>query len=259
MGRQDYDIYGDARDYGYGAAYDEDGSYRYAGQGFVPATRERRSEGHRIPPTGSYPAPTHQPVADDHSGRITSFLSLLLALAIVALSVAGTVIPMAMYARYGQSDLATSALAVAMGYGAIVASFLLGMPTVLIGLRSACKPRGHVGRGRGMVSVVLAVTIPFMAFVILSVFTVRRASAIDLRRAVPQVVTDSNGKAKIVGGEALGPGMSEVIDEVNEMSEQGYSVGVDADGNVVATDPSGKTVTIDEERLSELANAIPSS
>lgn len=251
MSRQD--------DGAYGVAYDEDGSYRYAGQGFVPATRERRSEGHRVPSTGSYPPPSHRPMADNRSGSLTSFLSLLLAVAIVVLSVAGTVVPMAMYARYGQTDLATSALAVLMGYGAIVASFLLGMPTVLIGLRSACKPQGHVGRGRGITSVVLAVTVPFVAFVTLTTFTVRRASAIDLRSAVPQVVTDSNGRMRIVGGEALGPGMSEVIDEVNEMSEQGYSVGVDEDGNVVATDPSGKTVTIDEEKLSELGESMPSS
>lgn len=253
----DYDRYGD----GYDDAPQAD--YSYAEQGFVPANRADSRQGGRRGSLGngnsygdgSYGTQHVEPaVPSDHRGRITSFFSLLLALAIVVLSVGGCVVPVMMGAGNGGTELVDLAIATVMGYGAILASFVLGMPTVLIALRSAATAKGHVGRGRSLVSIVLAVTVPVLSLAVLSTFVVRKAQTIDWDEVIPKVETDEDGKTRITGGKALGSDMGDIINQINEMAEEGYSVGFDGNGNLVATDPNGQTVTITPEDLAQIGS-----
>ena len=178
--------------------------------------------------------------------------SLLIAIVVTVMSVGGMLVPMLTNARYGNVELMTVLMATVCGYAAIVASFVLGMPAVLLALRSAATEQGHMGRGRGLVSIILSVTVPVLSLAILSAFVARKIQSVDWNEVVPHVLTDDSGRMRIMGGELLGSEIGTIIDQVNEMVDEGYSVGFDENGNLMATDPSGQTVTITPEDLETL-------
>lgn len=235
----------------------QEGAYGYVPSyaPYVPSYAEQERQS-RQAARQAYPAQSPSVAPVDRRGSITSVFALLLSLVIVALAVGGTVVPQAMAARYGTSDLMSTAMCVLMGYGAILLSFVLETPTILLALRAVSNPRGHVGRGRGLVSIVVGAVAPVAALSLLTVFVVGQAQEIKVDDVIPRITTNADGKMQIVGGEGLGGGMVDVINQVNEMSEEGYSIGFDDNGNVVATDPNGQTVTIDADKLSELGAAM---
>lgn len=247
--------------------YDERGGYDFYGsrdgltQQVPRARAQSPARGYdRAPAPAPAPMPvappSPAPVAQDRRGTVTSVFSLLLSLAILVLSVAGAAVPPLMASRPSSSGVLNVVMYVVAGLAAILAAFVLGTPTILLALRAVGKAQGQPGRGRGMFSVVVAALAPTVALVFLGMFAAGQASTIKASDVIPQVTTDSEGHMHISAPEALGPEMTDAIERFNELSEEGYSIGTDADGNIVATSPDGKTVTIDQERLEELESRL---
>lgn len=262
--------------------------------------------------------PMHRPTSDgmeprtrhgeaDRKGRVTSLIALMLAIAIVAMSVGAVILPWAISASGEAVDYGKLLTSIAAGFGAILLSLVLMVPTVLIALRSASKPKGHVGRGRGLFSVIASVTLPVLCLGCLGTFAFLQAHAVMHSGIISKTVPDDDGNIRLVvpgnditiskdvaytldsagllpettldeGGtipvtakngtiyvgeqrldtETLQDlaGMSgssvEVTDEqltdiaksMESLEELGYSLGIDEDGQIVATDASGNSVTL---------------
>lgn len=92
----------------------------------------------------------------DRRGRITSLLALLLAAASVAAIFSPNLVR-----HEGPIDRLVLSMA------ALGLSLAMMVPAVLLGLRSASKPKGHVGRGRGLVSVMVSAVAPCVAFALM--------------------------------------------------------------------------------------------
>lgn len=211
------------------------------------------------PPRDSSAGYGSHPGSEDRRGRVTSVFSLLLSLVVLGLSVAGAAAAPVVASR-PDAGIVEIVPAVFVGLGLIVAAFVVETPTVLLALRAVGKAPGQVGRGRGMFSIVVGTLAPTVALVVLVLFTVGQvnalAQAIETGSWMPQVVEDENGRVHVTAPEFLGEDMAGAVERFNELSEQGYSIGTDADGNLVATNPDGESVVIDEEKLAELRSML---
>lgn len=228
------------------SAYQDDYDYP-SPSAYIPATQSRRRGGY-----GQAWSQGTASARDDHRGRITSVLSLFLSLVIVALSFGGFLLPPIMLRGETSSDAITTFAYIALGYVPILVALLMQAPTILLALRSVSTPRGHVGRGRGLVSVILSCVFPVTCLALLSVFAIGQVNSAIARGVLPQVVTGSDGKPRLVLPEGMDSELGDIVGQVNELAEEGYSVGMDADGNLVATDPDGRQVTITPEDLAEI-------
>lgn len=245
---------------GYGSYGDGNSQQQYAEFGYVPSYQQQGYDAYGT--QAQYPGQAQQggmqaATAQDRRGRVTSVFALLMAMAVVALSVGGLLMPRFVSMSRGVTSVTMANIpdiltAVVSGYGSIFVALLLEIPTVLLALRSASKPQGHVGRGRGIVSVIISVVFPVLCLMQLSFIVIKQVQSVNVQDIIPQVVTDANGKTRIVAPEGLGEELGSVIDQVNDMADEGYSFGVDGDGNVTATNPDGKTVTVTPEQLSEI-------
>lgn len=210
-----------------------------------------------VPATQTQPGQVRYPnampsEASDHRGRVTSVFSLLLAIVVMLLSFGGFLFPPLMIRNAGTSDVFSSLMYIIMGYGAIFAALLLQSPTTLMALRAVSNQKGHVGRGRGLVSIIVSCVFPITCLMLLTAFSIGQIQNAMASGVLPQVTTGSDGKPKLVMPESMGAEIDGIVGQVNDLAEEGYSVGVDGNGNLVATDPSGKQVTITSDDLAQI-------
>lgn len=210
---------------------------------YVPAARVRneRTAYRQEPSAGT-----------DHRGRVTSVLSLLMSIVIVMLSFGGLILPSVMMRTTGGSDIVSTMTFIAMGATLILMALLLQAPTILLALRAVSTQKGHVGRGRGLVSVVVSCVFPIACLLLLLAFAAGRIQTAIDDGSLPQVTMGSDGRPQVTMPEGATGALGGVMGQVSELAEEGYSVGVDADGSLIATDPNGQTVTITEEDLARI-------
>lgn len=247
----------------------------------------------------------------DRKGAVTSVLALILAIATLALSLGGVATALSIPIQIDDFPALKHTLKLLIvAIMASLCSLIVMVPTILIGLRSASKPKGHAGRGRGLFSVIIGATVPVTCLFVILTFSLMRANS-DISRItssglVSRTEPDSDGRVRIVtpggtatvngnvadalddlgllpenvvaddgtipisahdrtiyvGEEPVSPDtiqgligthgtpvtesqLGDVADQVERLSDLGYSMGIDDTGRIVATDPRGNSVSID--------------
>lgn len=137
--------------------------------------RERTSNGH-----GSQ-------LPNDNRGRVTSVLGVILVALIVIVVVIPAVLP-----------TADEAERVLRAFGMSGIALVLMVPAVLLGLRSACTPKGHVGRGRGIVTVVAGTVVPVISVVITVLMALGLAHEVVNSGIASRIVNPKDGSVTIV-------------------------------------------------------------
>lgn len=123
----------------------------------------------------------------DRRGSITSFLGLILVALSIACVTANVAIPTETNAEWLIRSIATLGVV-------IVAS----IAAILVGLRSASKPKGHVGRGRGLATVIMGALMPAVAFSVMVLSMHAIAREVMKSGLVMHVTERATGKSSLV-------------------------------------------------------------
>lgn len=209
-----------------------------------PADEPDAPSGGQSPQDGDRPAKT--------PGRVTSLLGVLL----LALMVALALLPTIVHHASPQDPLDLAMLSV----GCLTAMMVLVTPTVLLGLRSASKPRGTAGRGRGLAVVIMATLVPVVTFAVTLCHAYGKAHDLMHSGLVLQSVRPDGTTALVspVGTRALSPGEEQVLGALcllpDIIIEDGDEVAVESEAGEVTV--GDREVSLDDDATSAIARGI---
>lgn len=192
---------------------------------------------------------------EDRRGSITSILALLLSLAVIVLSVMTVAIPLSMATADGVTDYGGLVVGMARGLASAMASLMLMVPTVLLALRSASKPKGHVGRGRGLFSVIVSVTFPVMFLGIGLAFAFGQARSVMESGVVAKTAPADDGSIRLVApgySVTVSDDVASLMDGLGLLPEQT----VEEDGTLPVTSKNGRIYVGEQELDAEALREI---